>query len=272
MRTEHETLMTIDFWRSMGRGTLILKYPPVSGETDSQRRAVNGLIVLDGEFMQCALTNAPELAGRPAMIVQTKSGPTDSVLVGQAVFAPILLRRQHPAIGPVQSVLLSTEPEPTLSDLLQRHGVLEVTVPGPQIKSSRRSYPRVAESNLDDVHRRIGGEMLLGVQLGAEQSRRPVLKVDGVILPDRPWKRTRTAVDQQAQHLIPGAYAIAVVSTRGHLGMGSAGLALVAQHLLRVAGASDARAIALVGKGDRAVQFALWSFPGLTAEIISVDT
>jgi hypothetical protein len=269
MRIEHETVMTIEFWRTLGKGTLVLKYPPVSGEPDSRRRAVNGLIVLDGEFVQIPWAKAPELAGRPTMIVQTKAGRTDAVLAGQAVFSPILLRRQHPAIGPVQSVLLNTDAEPALSDLLQRHGVREVTVARPATRSSPRKFPRVAESHLDELHKRLGGEMLLGVHLGANEKSRPVLTVDAVILPDRPWKRVRADVEGWTQHRVRGISAIAVVSTCGCLGMGSAGFALVAQHLLRAAGATDAQAIALVGQDDRAVQFALAKIPGLSAEVIA---
>jgi len=47
------------------------------------------------------------------------------------------------------------------------------------------------------------------------------------------------------------------------------GFALVAQHLLRMAGAVDPRAIALVGKEDRALEYALSKFPGLSTELIA---
>src|SRR5690242_5704359 len=99
--------MTVEFWRSLGRGTLILEYPLVTGERHSNRRAADALIVLDGEFTQSAWTAAPDLSGRPVMLVQTKAYHTDAPLVGQAIFSPILLRRRHPAIGPIESVLLS---------------------------------------------------------------------------------------------------------------------------------------------------------------------
>jgi hypothetical protein len=269
MRIQHETLMTIAFWRTMGKGSLVLKYPPVAGESDSRRRAVNGLIVLDGEFVQIPWAKAPELAGRPTMIVQTKAGRTDAVLVGQAVFSPILLMRQQPAIGPVQSVLLSTDTEPALSDLLRRQRVQEVTVPGPDTRSSPTKYPCVAVSHVDELHRRLGGEMVLGAHLGASEKQTPLLKVDAVILPDRPWRRAQADVDRWSQELVRGMRAIAVVSTSGTLGMGSAGFALVAQHLLRTAGAIEAQAITLVGRDDRALQFALAKIPGLSAEVIA---
>jgi hypothetical protein len=34
-RAQHERRLTLEFWRSMGRGTLVLEYPVVSGERDS---------------------------------------------------------------------------------------------------------------------------------------------------------------------------------------------------------------------------------------------
>src|SRR5712692_9664619 len=97
VRIQHEPPMTVEFWRALGQGTLILEYPLVSGERDSNRRAVDALIVLDGEFTQVAWTAAPDMAGRPVMVVQTKAYRTDAALVGQAVFSPILLRRRHPS-------------------------------------------------------------------------------------------------------------------------------------------------------------------------------
>jgi hypothetical protein len=114
--------------------------------------------------------------------------------------------------------------------------------------------------------------MLLGVRLRGDTSPRSVLKVDAVILSDRPSKQTDASVGGLAEKLITGARAIGVVSTRGPLGMGVSGFALVAQHLLRRAGAVDAQAIALVGVDDRAVRFALESFPGLTAELAGPST
>ena len=77
-------------------------------------------------------------------------------------------------------------------------------------------------------------------------------------------------MDRLARELVPGSRAIALVSTRGSLGMYSAGFALVAQHLLRTAGAIDAQAIVLAGTGDRAVEFALAKFRGLSVDVMGV--
>ncbi len=261
--------MTVEFWRSLGQGTLILEYPLVSGERDSNRRAVDALIVLDGEFARCAWQDAPDLAGRRVMVVQTKAYRTDAALVGQAVFSPILLRRRHPSIRSIESVLLSPSPEPVLSDLLERHGVKEVTVPGPIVKVTRIKLPGASDADLNTVHDRLGGEMLTGVQLPPDSPQRPVLRVDAVIFPDRPKKRTVSGAPVPASQLLLGARAIAIVSTRHPLGMYVSGFALVAQHLLRMAGAVDPRAIALVGKEDRALEYALSKFPGLSTELIA---
>jgi hypothetical protein len=182
--------MTIEFWRSLGRGTLILEYPIVLGERDSNRRAVDALIVLDAEFARRAWPDAPDLSGRRVMVIQTKAYRTDASLVGQAVFSPILLRRRHPSIGPIESILLSPAPEPGLADLLESHGVREVSVPGPITRVTHVNLPRAYDSDLDQVHDRLGGEMLLGIPLPLDSTQRPVIKVDAVILPDRPRKRT----------------------------------------------------------------------------------
>jgi hypothetical protein len=266
-RTQHERRLTLEFWRSIGRGTLMLEYPVVSGERDSQRRAVDALIILDGEFEQRPWATAPDLAGRPLMIIQTKAHRTDATLLGQAVFSPILLRRQHVAIGPVESVVLTTGSAPALSQLLQRHSVRELTVAAPDVKLSHATYPRVDQESLDRLHNRLGGEMFLGLPLRDEASPELILKLDALVLPGRPTRRTTLESHQSAKEIISGAHAIGVVSTRRPLGMGISGFALVAQHMLRRAGAVDPRAIALVGQLDNAVGFALQTFPGLSAEL-----
>jgi hypothetical protein len=260
--------MTEAFWRSLGRGTLIPEYPLAAREPGSQRRAIDALIVLDAEFTQHSWRDWPDLSGRPVMIVQTKPYQTDAVLIGQAVFSPLLLRRDHPAIGRIESVVLSPKPEPAFRDLLQRHGVREVTVPGPTGRMTKATYPRVAEIYLDQLHARLGGEMLLRAQLNGPDGRHAILKVDAAILPDRPWKRTSSDVDRAIASLVPGARVTAVVSTRKPLGMGVAGRALVAQHLLRAAGAADVHSVALVGIDDVAVQSSLRKFDGLSAEVV----
>jgi hypothetical protein len=120
---------------------------------------------------------------------------------------------------------------------------------------------------LDNVHDRLGGEMLVGARLPFNTNQRKILRVDALILPDRPKKRTNANAGGLAGDLVPGERAIAIVGNRSTLGMYVAGFALVAQHLLKAAGASDPRAIALVNKGDAALQFALAQFPGLSAEL-----
>jgi hypothetical protein len=270
MRVDYETPITIAFWQhSVGRGTLILEYPVVTREWGSLRRRVDGLIVLDGEFEQCLWNKAPDMTGRPVMVIQTKAHRTDPVVIGQAVLSPILLRRRHPSIGRVQSVLLSPQPEPSVSGLLRRNRVREVTVQGPDVKLRPAQYKQVADSHLSRLHKRLGGEMLLGVRLPAEPSTRPILRLDALILPDRPSKVTQTEVERVAYQLIPAGRAIAVVSTQGALGMGISGFALVAQHLLTVAGAEQAEAIAVIGREDSAVQFALKHFRGVSTELVA---
>jgi hypothetical protein len=140
--------MTIAFWRSSGRGTLMLEYPVVLRDGASNRRAVDALILLDGEFTRIAWTEAPNMDGRPVVLIQTKAYRTDAALVGQAVFSPILLRRRHPRLGQIESVLLSPEPEPALSDLLLHHGVREVTVAGPTVNVAHINLPRALDSDV----------------------------------------------------------------------------------------------------------------------------
>ena len=149
--------MTRAFRRSLKRGSLFREYPVVTGEQGSKRRAIDALIMVDGEFGEYHWSKAPELTGEPVMVVQTKAYKTDAALVGQALLSPILLRRRQPEVGSVESVLISPSPEPFLSALLGRHDVREVTLPGPVANISHIKLRRVHSSDLDYLHGRLGG-------------------------------------------------------------------------------------------------------------------
>jgi hypothetical protein len=260
-RIQHEPQMTEAFWRSLKRGSLLREYPVVVGEQGSRRRAIDALIVVQGEFREYHWSGAPELTGEPVMVVQTKAYRTDAALVGQALLSPILLRRRQPEVGSVESVLISPSPEPFLTALLRRHSVREVALPGPLANVSHIKLRRGPESDLDFLHGRLGGEMLLNVPMAAADGTDPILTANAVVLIDRPWKRTLVANRNSATELIRGSRAVAIVSSTASLGMYVAGFAMVARELLLAAGASDASAVALVGTRDRAVEEALAHFP-----------
>lgn len=260
-RNAYEPPMTEDFWLSAGRGTLYLEFPLVIAGNGSERRRVDGLIVLDGEPKKRPAANAPDLNGKSVIVVQTIAGATDAAHVGQALLSPWLLRQRYPKIGPIESVLVTASPEPFLTALLQRHGVREVAMTGSSAVIARTHLRGVPESELDLLHAQVGGEMLIGVHLPADQ---PLLTTSAVIVSGRPFKRTVHGRGAKALNL-RGEVATAVVSTTERLGMYVAGFALVARELLLAAGAKEANAIALVGTDDKAIHDALGNFPGVTA-------
>jgi hypothetical protein len=236
----------------------------VAGEPGSKRRAIDALIVVDGEFKEYRWSAPPELTGEPVMVVQTKAYRTDPALVGQALLSPILLRRRQPEIGRIEPVLISPSTEPFLTELLRRYKVREVTLPGPAANISHIKLRRVPSSDLDHLHSRLGGEMLLNVPMSAPGGTGPMLTADAVVLIDHPWKRTVISGNYAAAEHVRGSEAVVIVSTAVSLGMYVAGFAIVARELLLAAGASQASAIALVGAPDRAVGEALAHFPGVT--------
>jgi hypothetical protein len=256
----------------MKRGSLFCEYPVVAGEPGSKRRAIDALIVVDGEFKEYHWSQAPELTSEPVIVVQTKAYKTDAALVGQALLSPILLRRRQPEIGRVESVLISPTPEPYLSELLRRHKVREVTLPGPAANISHIKLRHVPSSDLDYLHSRLGGEMLLNVPMSAPGGTGPILTADAVVLIDHPWKRSVISGNNVAAEYVRGSDAVAIVSTADSLGVYVAGFAIVARELLLAAGASQASAIALVGGTDRAVGEALADFPGVTVQTAASGT
>lgn len=149
---------------------------------------------------------------------------------------------------PIESIVLTTGTAPALSELLKLNGVREVVMAAPNAKLSHATYPRVDQTFVNRLHDRLGGEMLSGVPLRDQASAELLLKLGALILPERPRNRGTLETHQAAEPVISGVRAIGVVSTRGHLGMGVSGFALVAQHLLRRAGAVEPQVIAIVGR------------------------
>lgn len=268
-RLAYEPPMTEEFWRSVGRGSLFLEYPLVIATSGSERRRVDGLIVSGGEFRKCSLTEAPDLTSRHVMVVQTIAGRTDAAHVGQALLSPWLLRQRFPEIGHVESILVTASPEPFLTRVLGQSGVREVTQAGPSVTIRRTGLTRVPRSVLQRLHRRLGGEMLLDVQLGGQPGQKPVLTADAVILKSSRLSGMVIGSGDLSKNPIAGSVATAVVSTSVRLGMYVAGFAIVARELLLAAGAAEASAIALVGVDDQAIQEALGHFYGVTARTIS---
>ncbi|MGH3422758.1 MAG: hypothetical protein ACRDOD_24560, partial [Streptosporangiaceae bacterium] len=268
-RNSYEPPMTEEFWRTAGRGSLILEYPVVLGGGGSERRRVDGLILLDGDFARLSVAEVPDLSGRPVMLVQTVAGRTDAAHVGQALLSCWLLRQRFPRIGPIESVLVTASPEPFLTALLERLGVREVTVEGPSAVITHTHLTGVPASQLDLIHAQMGGEMLVGLPLRATPGEPCILTASAVILSAHERKRTVVGRAGSAEHLIKGSAATAIVSTTDRLGMYVAGFALVARELLLAAGAAEARAIAVVGTDDRAVQEALRQFPGVAVRLVA---
>ncbi|HEY1419895.1 MAG TPA: hypothetical protein VGG90_04210 [Candidatus Dormibacteraeota bacterium] len=266
-RNAHEPPMTEEFWRTVGRGSLILEYPLVIGGGGSERRRVDGLIVLDGQCHVGTPADACDLNGRSVMVVQTVAGRTDAAHVGQALLSQWLLRQRFPGIGTIESVLVTASPEPFLTAMLLHHGIREVTIDGPSPVMSRTHLTGVPETELDHIHEEMGGEMLIGVQLRAAEL--CILTASAVILAGERKKRTVVGRGGSAEYLIKDSVATAIVSTPDRLGMYVAGFAIVARELLLAAGAADASAIALVGTDDRAIREALSHFPGVTARLVA---
>lgn len=266
-RNASEPPMTEEFWRTVGRGSLILEYPLVVGGSGSERRRVDGLIVLDGQRQKGTPAETYDLKGRSVMVVQTVAGRTDAAHVGQALLSHWLLRQRFPDIGTIESVLVTSAPEPFLTEVLLRHGIREVVIEGPSQVMNRTHLTGVPESELDHIHTEMGGEMLIGVQLRAQEH--CILTASAVLLAGNRKKRTVIGRGGSAEHLIKGCDATAIVSTTDRLGMYVAGFAIVARELLLAAGAADAHAIALVGTDDRAIRDALSHFPGVSPRLLA---
>ena len=265
-RNQNEPPMTCDFWRRKG-GTLILEFPLVRGELGSSRREADGLIVVGGHFECVPVASTPDLHNRSVLLIQTKADGTDAALLGQVLLSEWLLRRRHPEIRSIQSVMISTASQPFFASMLADRGVIEEVQQPPPWVVPHIHLRGLPESDIDALHERRGGELLRQVPLRPGPGLPPLLTAPAVLVAGGPTRRRVIGRHQQVGDALVGQTATAVITTDARLGMYAAGFAIAARQLLIAQGAKVADAVVLVSSDDLAIHWALDHFPGISVEI-----
>jgi hypothetical protein len=270
--------MTVDYWRTVG-GTLLLEYEIEKRGPHTQSRRADGIIVLGAEskiVSRCALPSLhaeqmevvgkkstyPSLDGQDVVVVQTKAHPAGLPLLGQALLSPHLIRMGW-SPSSLKSVAVHTGgADPAITGLMERFGVDSFEVP-PANHHVDPAYPHLGRPALDWIHRRLGGEMVLGVRIASELGH-TLLRVEALLIHGRQANVVRFPTKQASLvDLIRGRRVTLIVTSRRG-GMSTAGEAILGRELLLAADPASVDAVFLTEYFDESIAMAARSFPGVT--------
>jgi hypothetical protein len=113
------------YWDQAG-GTLVEEFYAVyRSETNGERR-IDAVIIPDGP-KQRASQDEVSLEGKDIILVQAKARRLNLLVLGQAVFSPKLIRRNHDPSS-IRSIALVKESDSVLAPLLDDFPEVEVVV------------------------------------------------------------------------------------------------------------------------------------------------
>ena len=99
----HETPMIEKYWEVVG-GTLVEEFYAVYRSEANGPRKIDAVIILDGPTRR-ASPDEVNLDGEDIIVVQAKASRLGMYVMGQAVFSPKLILRNHNRVS-IQSIAL----------------------------------------------------------------------------------------------------------------------------------------------------------------------
>jgi len=134
-----ETPLTRKYWQKIG-GTLVEEFPIVSAGIQNGRRAIDGLIIKDGE-QEIRKTGDVNITDKDIILVQTKAKRLGMHLIGQAYISKLLIEKYYKPKS-VTSVALCTKGDSVLEELIkEKLQGIEVVVMDTSI--SREQFRRI---------------------------------------------------------------------------------------------------------------------------------
>jgi hypothetical protein len=123
--SQRERLMTQWYWGQVG-GTLIEEFVAVRRTATRGWRALDGLIVQDGERRIASKSDKIPIEGRDVIVVQTKASRLGMYLLGQAFFSAQLIQQFKPSS--VISVALCSQDDSELRPLFEQYPGMRVVI------------------------------------------------------------------------------------------------------------------------------------------------
>jgi hypothetical protein len=238
-----ETQHTVDFWKSLGQGTLYEEFSIVTAQRGVQSaRVVDGLVVLGEQPRIAARRERRSLDGEDVVVIQTKATRLNTAVFGQALLSPELIRMRW-APRSIRSVLLCTADDPELRPYVDAFSQVEVHVV--ELRRDRGFSTARIPGAAQHVADRLGGALVAPAFLSKR------FKIDGVVVPDV------HDTGQPLADLVVGQTVIAVHSTRDRPGMYRAGELVLAPPMLLAMGAASIRSILMCGRRDQAIETVL---------------
>ena len=120
-----ETPLIKKYWEQIG-GTLIEEFPVVRGYKNSSKRALDAIIIPEGENAVMKWHEV-DIKGKEIIVVQAKAMRLGMYLMGQALFSKQLLEKFYDP-KKVISVALCTKDDAVLRSLLEQYPDVKVVI------------------------------------------------------------------------------------------------------------------------------------------------
>jgi hypothetical protein len=253
--SKHESALTRAFWDEVG-GTLIEEFCAVRRSSESGRRMIDGIILVDAEKRIAVRGEGLSPTGHDVVCVQTKATRATITLVGQAIFTPLLISTQWQPRS-IRSVAIYTDDDPILSEIMDAHRV-ESRIVSTDARLSSTETPK-PNKLIDGYAAVVSGTVTRRVTLVPKSPGQPRHRAEAVIVEDD------GPIDPENPDLA-GRSVTALVTTVSSPGMYVAGRALVMLDLLRRLRVPDPRAVILAPRNDAAIARSLAEFPAITIE------
>lgn len=117
--SKHATWRTRQYWDQKG-GLLIEEFVAVSKSKNQNRRAIDGIIVLN-EDKAIHEGNTYNLTDKDVVVIQTKNGRIGMSLLGQAYFSKFLIERMKPRS--IQCVAICGKTDSVMEELAKQHNI-----------------------------------------------------------------------------------------------------------------------------------------------------
>ncbi len=123
--SKKETPMTLWYWNKIG-GQLIEEFMAVSKSPRSERRLIDGVIIIGENKERLRVGSKLSLEGKDVIVIQAKNSRLGMSLMGQTLFSRELVLLLKPKS--VLSVALCNKNDEVLSQLLEAHEGCRVVV------------------------------------------------------------------------------------------------------------------------------------------------
>jgi excisionase family DNA binding protein len=251
-----ETPMIERYWRKLGKGILLLEFAVIERDKPQTRgrRTVDAVIINSDKQRKIERGGKTSLTGEDVIVIEANRHRLGMGLMGQAVFAPKLVKRHKPKS--VSSIALCSATDPFLRPLLKPFRDVEIVI---DTEVSASPEPKLAprdKNKIERFWRKERGILIDNYPLVKRADSSGPHILHAVIL-----KNKRLHHLSRKREPLEGEDVIILHTTPKRLSPYVMGIALFSAQLVMLEKPKSVRSIILCGANDSALQPLLAPYP-----------